>query len=141
MSKKDAGIFDLEEFDIEDIRDVVKLCRRPDFAEGVAERLARLGVHCPPQDTETLLAEIKKRYRNRIGENCPRTIQEWVRGTVPGVTNRVNNYNLCYALEMDLRETGKEADGRFYVKNIGSAVGKEYKVSWVSEKNDTDTVK
>lgn len=107
MSKKDAGIFDLEEFDIEDIRDVVKLCRRPDFAEGVAERLARLGVHCPLQDTETLLAEIKKRYKNRIGENCPRTIQEWVRGTVPGVTNRVNNYNLCYALEMDLRETGE----------------------------------
>lgn len=28
-----------------------------------------------------------------------------------------------------------------YVKNIGNAVGKEYKVNWVSEKNDTDTVK
>ena len=34
-------------------------------------------------------------------ENCPRTVQEWCKGTTPDVTNRQNNYELCYALEMD----------------------------------------
>lgn len=104
-------IFDLDEFDIEDIRDIVSLCRRPAFAKGIAGRLNELGVHVEVQDTGLILKEIKQRYKNRIGVSCPRTIQEWVRGTVPGVTNRVNNYNLCYALEMNLKET---AD--FFVK-------------------------
>lgn len=106
-----GDIFDMEEFDIEDIRDVVNLCRRPVFAEGLAKRLDELGVHMTAQDTGLILKEVKQRYKNRIGVSCPRTIQEWVRGTIPGVTNRVNNYNLCYALEMNLEET---AD--FFVK-------------------------
>lgn len=104
-------IFDMEEFDIEDIRNVVDLCRRPDFAQGIVKRLDGLGVHMTAQDTELIVKEIKQRYKDRIGASCPRTIQEWIRGTVPGVTNRVNNYNLCYALKMDLKET---AD--FFVK-------------------------
>lgn len=106
-----GDIFDLEEFDIEDIRNVVNLCRRPDFAEGLIRRLDELGVHMTVQDTELILKEIKQRYKDRIGVSCPRTIQEWIKGTVPGVTNRVNNYNLCYALKMNLKET---AD--FFVK-------------------------
>lgn len=101
----DGDVFELEEFDIEDIRDVVNLCRRPVFMEGIAERLEKLGVHRAAWDTESVLTEVKQRYKQRIGKNCPRTIQEWIRGTMPGVTNRVNNYNLCYALGMDLRET------------------------------------
>ncbi len=56
-------------------------------------------------DPEQMLREVKVRYRARTGETCPRTIQEWFRGTTPGVINRKNNYLLCYALEMNVQET------------------------------------
>ena len=32
-------------------------------------------------------------------------MQEWIKGTTPGVTNRRNHYDLCYALEMDFQQT------------------------------------
>lgn len=100
-------IWDGDEFDSEDLQSVVDLGDRSDFVEGVARRLEQLGVDCAKDDTEVILAEVKRRYKERIGDNCPRTIQEWLRGTLPGVTNRVNNYNLCYALEMNIKETAE----------------------------------
>jgi hypothetical protein len=52
-----------------------------------------------------MTAEVRRRYKELLGFSCPRTVVEWIRGTTPGVTNRRNNYDLCYALEMDFRQT------------------------------------
>ena len=83
----------------------LELESRPIFLEGVAARLTQLGVDCTAEDTELVLAEIKRRYKELLGFPCPRTVQEWIKGTTPGVTNRKNNYDLCYTLEMDYRQT------------------------------------
>ena len=78
---------------------------RPVFLEGLAARLTELGTPCTAADVNIMLAEVKRRYKDLLGIPCPRTVLEWVRGTTPGVTNRRNNYDLCCALEMDLRQT------------------------------------
>ena len=83
----------------------MELEARPVFLEGVSARLSQLGVACTADDIELILAEVKSRYKEILGFSCPRTVQEWIKGTTPGVTNRRNNYDLCYALEMDYRQT------------------------------------
>ena len=75
------------------------------FLEGLSERLNFLGVTCTPDDRELMLDEIKRRYKSVLGISCPRTVVEWVRGTVPSASNRRNNYELCMALEMDFEQT------------------------------------
>lgn len=82
-----------------------ELDARPAFLEGLAARLSELGVACSAEDRDIMLAEVRNRYKTALGKKCPRTVEEWVRGTTPGVTNRVNNYELCYALEMDFQQT------------------------------------
>ncbi|MCQ2408071.1 MAG: hypothetical protein MJ065_06035 [Oscillospiraceae bacterium] len=77
----------------------------PFFLVGLAEKLTQLGTACTAADTEIMLAEIKRRYRTKIGKSCPRTVQEWIKGQTPGVTSRQNHYELCYALEMDHQQT------------------------------------
>jgi hypothetical protein len=52
-----------------------------------------------------MLSEVRQRYKSVLGKSCPRTVQEWCKGTTPGITNRRNNYDICYALEMDYRQT------------------------------------
>ena len=79
--------------------------RLPLFKEGLSQRLSKLGVPCSPEDTELMLSEIRSRYKRILGKSCPRTVIEWIRGTTPGTTNRMNNYELCYCLEMDWKET------------------------------------
>lgn len=83
----------------------MELEARPVFLEGVSARLSLLGVACAAEDTELILTEVKRRYKELLGFSCPRTVQEWIKGTTPGVTNRKNNYDLCYALEMDFQQT------------------------------------
>jgi hypothetical protein len=83
----------------------MELEARPVFLEGVSARLTQLGVACTADDVELILTEIKSRYKEILGFSCPRTVQEWIKGTTPGVTNRKNNYDLCYALEMDFQQT------------------------------------
>lgn len=83
----------------------MELEARPVFLEGVSARLSLLGVACAAEDTELMLTEVKRRYKELLGFSCPRTVQEWIKGTTPGVTNRKNNYDLCYALEMDFQQT------------------------------------
>ena len=78
---------------------------RPAFLEGLSARLTQLGVPCTPQDTDTMLTEVKRRYKALLGKSCPRTVQEWCKGTAPGITNRQNNYELCCALEMNFQQT------------------------------------
>ena len=75
------------------------------FLEGLAARLTELGTPCSIDETDTMLTAVKTRYKDILGKSCPRTVVEWIRGTTPGITNRQNNYDLCYALEMDLKET------------------------------------
>lgn len=75
------------------------------FREGVADRLTQLGTACSAEDTDIMLAEVKCRYKQLLDKPCPRTVQEWIKGTTPGTTNRQNNYELCYALEMDYKQT------------------------------------
>ncbi|MFQ9437147.1 MAG: hypothetical protein ACLR1R_12915 [Ruminococcus callidus] len=83
----------------------MELEARPVFLEGVSARLSLLGVACAAEDTELMLTEVKRRYKELLDFSCPRTVQEWIKGTTPGVTNRKNNYDLCYALEMDFQQT------------------------------------
>ena len=89
----------------EGIKRAVELDSRPAFLEGLSERLIQLGVTCTASDTDVMLAEVKRRYKEILGISCPRTVREWIKGTTPGITNRRNNYNLCFALEMDFRQT------------------------------------
>lgn len=89
----------------EGIKRALELDERPAFLEGLAERLTELGTPCSPLDTDTMLVEVRSRYKSVLGIACPRTVIEWVRGTTPGVTNRRNNYELCYALGMDFQQT------------------------------------
>lgn len=89
----------------EGINRAIELEARPVFLEGLCARLGQLGIECTAQDTEIMLAEVKRRYKDILGKPCPRTVLEWVRGTTPGITNRQNNYELCYALEMDFQQT------------------------------------
>lgn len=96
-----------EYIDIADIETAIKLNDRPIFLEGVVQRLSDMGLSFAVTDTDALIDEIKKRYKLRMGKACPRTVIEWFRGTPPGVTNRRNNYELCYALEMNLQETAE----------------------------------
>ena len=82
-----------------------ELDRKSVFLDGLCERLNTLGVSCTADDTELMLAEVKRRYKSQLGISCPRTVVEWVRGTVPSASNRRNNYELCLALEMDFGQT------------------------------------
>lgn len=90
---------------IEGIELALELDERPVFLEGLAERLFQLGVECTVSDTEIMLAEVKLRFKNVLGKTCPKAVQNWIKGTTPGITNRANNYDLCYALEMDFQQT------------------------------------
>lgn len=81
------------------------LGKRPVFMEGVSARLNELGFACNSGDTELILSEVKRRYKELLGFTCPRTVIEWIRKGKTGVNNRRNNYDLCYALEMDFRQT------------------------------------
>lgn len=87
------------------IKRALEIDARPVFLEGLSSRLTQLGTPCTADNTEPMLAEVKRRYKDILGFSCPRTVQEWIKGTTPGVTNRRNNYDLCFALEMDFRQT------------------------------------
>lgn len=78
---------------------------RPVFLEGLCKRLNALGVCCSADDMHIMLSEVKNRFRTKLKKNCPRAVQNWVRGVTPGTANRLNHFDLCYALEMDLQQT------------------------------------
>ena len=75
------------------------------FLEGLSARLVQLGLTCTPEDTDIMLTEVKQRYKTVLGKSCPKAVKNWIKGTMPGVTNRLNNYDLCFALEMDFHQT------------------------------------
>ncbi len=83
----------------------LELESRPIFLEGLSARLMQLGIACTVDDVEIMLTEVKRRFKEILGFSCPRTVLEWIKGTTPGITNRKNHYDLCYALEMDFQQT------------------------------------
>ena len=93
---------------IEDLQNALNLEERSTFPEGVAKRLQELGVDCTEEDTILLAKEVKIRYKERIGEpdeSTWKTLKKWINGQKTSVVNRETNYNLCYALNMNLKET------------------------------------
>ena len=90
---------------IKGIELAISVEKTPLFREGLAKRLSELGTPCSADDTETMLSEVRDRYKRILGKSCPRTVLEWIRGTTPGTTNRLNNYDLCFCLEMDYKKT------------------------------------
>ncbi len=88
---------------IEGIKIAMELDQREVFNQGLEHRLKQLG--CDTSSREVMLVEVRRRFRTMLHKRCPKAIVNWVRGGVPGVTNRMNNYDLCYALEMDLGQT------------------------------------
>lgn len=87
------------------IKQAVEIENQSVLLEGIAEALNRSGFVCNIDDTAAVLAEVKKRYRNKLGIPCPRTVIEWIKGTTPGTANHRNNYDLCFALDMDYQQT------------------------------------
>ena len=83
----------------------IELDERSAFLEGLSARLCELGFECTVQDSKAMLEEIRRRYRSVLGKTCPKTVCKWIEGTPPSGKNRRNNYELCYALEMDCRQT------------------------------------
>ena len=90
---------------IEGISRAIALDSSPAFQEGLSARLTELGTVCTPEDKDVMLSEIKRRFKELLDKPCPKAIQNWIKGTTPGITNRQNNYDLCYALEMDFKQT------------------------------------
>ena len=84
------------------IRRALEIDARPVFLEGLSARLTQLGTPCSAADTEIMLAEVKRCYKDILGFACPRTVLEWIKGTTPGVTNRRNNYDLCGCFELNI---------------------------------------
>lgn len=95
------------EFDIDDIITAKELDDRPILLEGVVKYLNRIGIEVQVSDTDTILKEVRKLYKERLGIRCPKTVEGWLKGTEPSVKERKNNYSLCYALKLSLEETAE----------------------------------
>lgn len=106
-------LFDVDNITEEHIKELINLAPKSPFLEGVAKHLQIFGVKCTAKDTSIILEEITRRYKRRIGDTCPKAIRNWASGhNAPSMNkNKINHYNLCYALEMGYEET-KE----FFVK-------------------------
>lgn len=51
------------------------------------------------------LQTIKQLYKERLHKNMPRTVVEWMRHTTPSLHNKQNNFELCYAMSLDYKQT------------------------------------
>jgi len=105
-----------EDFDIiEDTRYVDDLQGRNFFLEGVVEQLKRLGKKYEVSDTEGILIEVKNRFIDILGIECPKSVKNWIKtGNVNRTRKyRYNNYDFCLALEMDINTTRE-----FFLKNF-----------------------
>lgn len=105
----DSRVFNVDDFDFEDIQVACEWEERPIFMEGVVKRLNQLGIECSiNNDSDLILSEVRKRFKSKLGFRCPKPVENWIKGiAVPGVTKRKNHYDLCYALEMNLLETAE----------------------------------
>ena len=102
-----ASLFDGRVYNREEIDPSIIFSSLPDpkgaFFNAVRSRLQLLNY--PASDPEQMLASVRQLYLERTGERCPKAVENWMRGTAPGVTVRENNYRLCFVLGMDLQQT------------------------------------
>ena len=89
----------------ESIKEAINTNQGSLFLSSVAEKLNKLGITCTAEDGELMRAEIVRRYKDILHQDCPKAVTNWFKGVTPGITNRTNNYDLCYALEMNFEET------------------------------------
>lgn len=112
-----ASLYDEKVYEIEEIEPSIIFAPIPDpkeaFYSAVRNRLQILDY--PASDPEQMLASVRRLYTERTGERCPKAVENWMRGTAPGVTARENNYRFCYVLGMDLQQT---AD--FFMRYFGT---------------------
>lgn len=90
----------------EGVKRAIELENEAVFIEGLVQRLNQLGFYCKVDNTEEIVSEIKNRFKTILKKPCPKAVINWIKGVTPGFTNRINNYDLCYALEMDCDQTG-----------------------------------
>lgn len=89
----------------ESIGEAIEINKTSAFLRGIAERFNELGIECTVNNADIMKAEIVRRFKEVLHKECPKAVTNWFKGVVPGVTNRINNYDVCYALEMDFEET------------------------------------
>ena len=75
---------------IEGIERAIELGARPVFLEGLSARLTELGTPCTVSDSDVMLTEVKRRFKEILRTDFPKAVGNWIRGTVPGLTNRQN---------------------------------------------------
>ena len=102
-----ASLYDGRVYNREEIDPSIIFSSLPDpkgaFFNAVRSRLQLLNY--PASDPEQMLASVRQLYRERTGERCPKAVENWMRGTAPGVTVRENHYRFCFVLGMDLQQT------------------------------------
>lgn len=92
------------------IQFAIELDERPVFLEGVVLRLNQLGIACSEDDIELIRKEVSKRLKERCGlvGDQTKNYRNWINGkSTPSTEKRRDLYTLCYALEMDFRETAE----------------------------------
>ena len=94
-----------EKYIKEAIEQAVKNENIPLFRTGLSARLNELGFECSEDDIIPMTQEIKRRFKSVLEKECPKAVVNWIKGTAPGYTNLINNYDLCYALEADVFRT------------------------------------
>ncbi len=63
---------------------------------------------------EEVLGIMKGLYKERLHKSMPRSVVEWLKGSVPSLNNRVNNFDLCFALGLSFEETKVFFEKYFY---------------------------
>lgn len=103
-------LFDENKDVLENIGFIVDMNSKNIFLEGITKRFDELNIKYD-NDHKTIISILNERFKNILGKELPRTIKEWIKGTPPGVTNRINLYDVCFALEMNLSQTAE-----FFIK-------------------------
>lgn len=103
-------LFDKNKEVLENIDFIIEMNFKNVFLEGVIKRFDELNVKYDI-DYKTIISILDEKFKSNLGKELPRTIKEWIKGTPPGVTNRINLYDVCYALEMNIKETAE-----FFIK-------------------------
>lgn len=119
MNEKTDGIFETlfyDEYLFEDIDDLLdqevisEMEERNIFLEGLVERLEQLKVNIDFNDKKQIINEIRIRYkRHGIDWEKAKPVKNWINDDVkPSVGrngNKENLYNVCIALDMNIKET------------------------------------
>ncbi len=104
-------LFDENKDVLENIDFIIEMNSQNVFLEGITKRFDELNIE-HGDDHKTIISVLNDKFKSVLGKELPRTIKEWVKGTPPGVTNRINLYDVCFALEMNIQETAE-----FFIKH------------------------